>query len=80
MSRLLIVLISLYRRYVSPFLAPRCRYEPSCSAYALEAVRGLGAARGSIMALRRIARCHPWAPGGLDPVPAPRDGLQGGDR
>ncbi|MDQ4144519.1 MAG: membrane protein insertion efficiency factor YidD [Actinomycetota bacterium] len=64
--------ISLYRRFVSPLLPRHCRYEPTCSAYAFEALRRYGAARGLLLAVRRIGRCHPWAPGGLDPVPAER--------
>lgn len=71
-ARLLVGSIILYRRFVSPWLPPTCRYEPSCSAYALEAIRLHGAVRGSVMALKRIARCHPWAPGGIDKVPVRR--------
>lgn len=65
----LIGLISVYRKLVSPLLAPRCRFYPSCSAYALEAVRVHGAGRGSWLAVRRLSRCHPFHSGGLDPVP-----------
>lgn len=71
-ARLLLGAIALYRRFLSPFMPPSCRYEPSCSAYALEAIRLHGAVRGSFMALKRVARCHPWAPGGIDRVPVRR--------
>ena len=69
MSRLLLLLIGGYRRWISPLLGQRCRFAPSCSAYAAEAVTLHGAARGSWLAVRRIARCHPFHPGGHDPVP-----------
>ena len=65
--------IAVYRNVVSPWLPARCRFTPSCSAYAAEAVAAHGPARGSWLALRRIARCHPWHAGGLDPVPAAAD-------
>jgi len=71
-ARLLIGLISGYRMFISPLLGPRCRFYPSCSAYALEAIRVHGAGRGSWLAVRRISRCHPFHPGGLDPVPPAR--------
>lgn len=58
-------------RLLSQRLPPRCRFHPSCSAYALEALERHGARRGSWLALRRVGRCHPWHEGGLDPVPAP---------
>lgn len=67
--RVLAGLISSYRRWVSPMLGRRCRYEPTCSAYALVSIRTHGALRGSWLAARRIARCHPFAPGGVDHVP-----------
>lgn len=69
---LLILLLNAYRRFVSPLLAPRCRFYPSCSVYALEAVQLHGALRGFWLAARRLSRCHPFHAGGLDPVPAPR--------
>jgi putative membrane protein insertion efficiency factor len=68
-ARVLMVLITGYRRFISPLLGPHCRFAPSCSAYALEALRVHGALRGTWLALRRLARCHPFNPGGFDPVP-----------
>ncbi len=65
----LLALIHLYRAVLSPFLGGQCRYHPTCSAYALEAIREWGAWHGMWMAVWRIARCHPFAKGGLDPVP-----------
>lgn len=70
MTRILVALLTLYRRLLSPMLGPRCRFFPSCSAYALEAVGTHGAAHGGWLALRRVARCHPFHPGGYDPVPS----------
>jgi len=70
MLTLIRILIRAYQRLISPLLGPRCRFYPSCSQYALEAVNMHGAARGSWLALRRLARCHPFHPGGYDPVPA----------
>ena len=62
-------LIRLYQWTVSPLLGPTCRFHPSCSQYALEAVLRFGALRGSVLAMKRLARCHPWHPGGFDHVP-----------
>ncbi|MBS0376117.1 MAG: membrane protein insertion efficiency factor YidD [Proteobacteria bacterium] len=62
--------IHAYRLVLSPLLGPRCRFYPSCSAYALEAIERHGALRGLALTFRRLARCHPWHPGGYDPVPA----------
>lgn len=69
MSRLLILLARLWQRGPSLVLPPSCRYAPSCSAYAIEAVERHGVARGFALTLRRIARCHPWGGSGFDPVP-----------
>ena len=69
MRTLLIGLIQLYRYAVSPLLGANCRFYPSCSCYAREAIERHGALRGLGLALCRIARCHPWNPGGYDPVP-----------
>jgi uncharacterized protein len=68
-ARVLMIPIVGYRRFISPLLGPHCRFAPSCSAYALEAIREHGALRGTWLALWRLARCHPFNPGGLDPVP-----------
>lgn len=69
MAKLLIALIAVYRYTLSPILGRNCRFHPSCSEYALEALRKHGALRGGWLTLRRVARCHPWHPGGFDPVP-----------
>lgn len=69
MRGLLLAVIGLYQRFVSPLFPRHCRYEPTCSAYAATAIAEHGALRGVGMGLRRIARCHPWAAGGWDPVP-----------
>ena len=69
MRVLLIGLIRLYQRLLSPVLGPRCRFHPTCSAYAVQALEHHGVVRGSFLAARRIARCHPFRPGGYDPVP-----------
>ena len=63
--------IVAYRRYLSPALPARCRFYPSCSAYAQEALAQHGAARGTGLAIWRLLRCHPFHPGGFDPVPEP---------
>jgi len=69
MRRLLIFFVRAYQTVLSPMLPPSCRYYPSCSAYAIEALEKHGALRGSWLAVRRITRCHPFRPGGFDPVP-----------
>jgi uncharacterized protein len=69
MRTILSGLIALYRYCLSPLLGPNCRFHPSCSCYAQQAIERHGALRGGWLAVRRIARCHPWNPGGYDPVP-----------
>jgi putative membrane protein insertion efficiency factor len=69
LSRILLFLLRLYKRWISPLLGPRCRFVPTCSDYAVEAITRFGPFKGSWLAMRRIARCHPLHPGGHDPVP-----------
>jgi putative membrane protein insertion efficiency factor len=72
MKNLLVWLLRAYQLLLSPMLGQNCRFYPSCSNYAIEAVRTHGAARGGLLAVRRVCRCHPWNPGGVDPVPPAR--------
>lgn len=69
MKSLLILLVKAYRYGISPFLGQNCRFSPSCSEYAIEALHRHGAFKGLLLAVRRVSRCHPWNPGGFDPVP-----------
>jgi uncharacterized protein len=66
----LVALLRIYQYTISPLYGPVCRYHPSCSTYAVQAVSEYGTFKGSWLAIRRLARCHPWAAGGYDPVPA----------
>ncbi|HET8665122.1 MAG TPA: membrane protein insertion efficiency factor YidD [Nocardioides sp.] len=77
MRYLLIGFLRLYRFFISPLYGQVCRYHPSCSTYALQAVTEYGAIRGSWLAVRRLLRCHPWAAGGYDPVPSRPTPTQG---
>ena len=70
MTQLLSLLIRIYQWTLRPFIGAQCRYEPSCSHYALQALAQHGAAHGSLLAARRVLRCNPWMPGGHDPVPS----------
>ncbi|WP_263770805.1 membrane protein insertion efficiency factor YidD [Propionivibrio soli] len=69
MKYLILASVRIYKYVVSPLLGPRCRFFPSCSDYAIEAVRKYGALKGAGLAAKRIGRCHPWNAGGFDPVP-----------
>jgi len=69
MTRLLLAAIALYQRTLSVWLGPRCRFHPSCSSYTAACIERFGAAQGSWLGVRRIARCHPFHPGGFDPPP-----------
>jgi len=70
LARPLIGLVRLYRLAISPWLGGNCRYQPTCSTYAIEALQTHGALRGGWLATKRIARCHPWGGSGYDPVPS----------
>jgi uncharacterized protein len=78
-ARLLMGLVKGYRLFFSPALGSACRFEPTCSAYALEALQIHGAGKGSYLTLRRLGRCHPWCEGGLDPVPQVPPATEGGE-
>lgn len=71
LARLAVAVIRVYQRAVSPFLPPTCRFVPTCSSYAVEAYQLHGFIGGSWRSTRRVCRCHPWNPGGYDPVDAP---------
>jgi uncharacterized protein len=75
-ARVLVLLIGVYQR-ISALTPPRCRFAPTCSAYAVEALTQHGALRGTWLALRRVVRCHPFNAGGVDHVPQPRSSRQG---
>jgi hypothetical protein len=71
-QRLAVLPIALWRSFVSPVIAPRCKYEPSCSNYAIQAIQRYGILRGAVLAGWRVLRCNPWSHGGFDPVDAQR--------
>ncbi|HZU75360.1 MAG TPA: membrane protein insertion efficiency factor YidD, partial [Dehalococcoidia bacterium] len=80
MKRALLLIIRFYQRAVSPGLPAACRFQPTCSRYAYEAIERYGALRGGWLAVRRLARCVPWQPGGYDPVPLPASESEAGAR
>lgn len=69
MKTLLLLLLRAYQLGISPFLGQNCRFYPTCSTYAVEAINEYGAVKGGFLAAKRLCKCHPWHPGGLDPVP-----------
>ncbi len=69
MKQVVLALIRCYQRFISPALPSSCRFTPTCSEYSYEAIQRYGVLKGGWLGLRRIARCHPWNPGGYDPVP-----------
>jgi putative membrane protein insertion efficiency factor len=69
LKSVLLSLLAVYRYAISPLLGSNCRFMPSCSEYAVEAIKRHGSLRGSLLSMRRVMRCHPWNPGGHDPVP-----------
>ncbi len=75
MKKVILGLIHVYRYVVSPLLGPCCRFHPTCSSYALQAVEKHGAVKGTWLTICRICRCHPWHPGGYDPVPGKSENI-----
>ncbi|WGZ44104.1 membrane protein insertion efficiency factor YidD [Mammaliicoccus lentus] len=73
MKKLFIKLIRLYQRYISPLTPPTCRFHPTCSNYAIEAISEYDVLKGTWFAIKRILKCHPFHPGGFDPVPPKKD-------
>ncbi len=69
MKYLLLLLVRFYQLFISPLIPPRCRYTPTCSQYAIEALQKHGALKGGCLATKRICKCHPWGGSGYDPVP-----------
>jgi putative membrane protein insertion efficiency factor len=79
LAQILVFVVRLYQRTISPWLGSRCRFEPSCSRYAVACLEGHGALRGGLLSIVRLCKCHPFHPGGYDPPPQPthRAGLEG---
>ena len=74
LGKAMILLIRAYRLFFSPWIGQQCRFHPTCSTYAIEAIRRHGAMRGAWLAAKRLGRCHPWHEGGIDPVPERKRG------
>ncbi|UOB20032.1 membrane protein insertion efficiency factor YidD [Macrococcus armenti] len=73
MKQLLLAIIKFYRKFISPMTPPTCRFHPTCSQYGLEAIETHGAIKGGYLTVKRILKCHPFHPGGFDPVPPKKD-------
>lgn len=73
MKKIILLLIKLYQKYISIFLGKNCRFYPTCSAYTYEAIKKFGIIKGIFLGIKRIIKCHPFHPGGYDPVPEKRD-------
>lgn len=73
MKQLLLSLIKFYRKFISPMTPPACRFHPTCSQYGLEAIETHGAMKGGYLTIKRILKCHPFHPGGFDPVPPKKE-------
>ncbi|UBH12653.1 membrane protein insertion efficiency factor YidD [Macrococcus armenti] len=73
MKQLLLAIIKFYRKFISPMTPPACRFHPTCSQYGLEAIETHGAIKGGYLTVKRILKCHPFHPGGFDPVPPKKD-------
>jgi putative membrane protein insertion efficiency factor len=78
MRTILVALIQFYRYLISPWLGQHCRFEPTCSVYALTAIQRHGALHGSVLAAKRLSKCHPWHTGGIDPVPDKKPEINNG--
>lgn len=73
MKQILLAIIKFYRKFISPMTPPACRFHPTCSQYGLEAIETHGAIKGGYLTVKRILKCHPFHPGGFDPVPPKKD-------
>jgi len=78
MRTILVALIQFYRYLISPWLGQHCRFEPTCSVYALTAIQRYGALHGSVLTVKRLSKCHPWHTGGIDPVPDKKPDINNG--